>query len=72
MRPEIKSLDDLFFLAGNAALFAGKLNVHQFTVERWREQGIPKKYRIPIVELFNISLAELDHLDRKLRSKKAA
>jgi len=69
MRRELKCFDDLCDFAGNGALLAGHLNVHQYTMDRWKKNGIPYKYLKQITEICNVSLAELMHLNNQIVAK---
>jgi len=68
----IKSIQDLFDLAGNAQRVASDLNIHQYTVERWRIAGVPNKYHERLAELYGATPIELYKLSQKIRSYRKA
>lgn len=71
---KINNIQDLYNLAGSVQRIAADLNVHQVTVERWREYGIPESYHIRLSELYGATPIELYKLSLKIRGykKKAA
>lgn len=65
---QLKTIQDLFDLAGNCQRIAADLNVHQYTVERWRKTGIPAKYHEILAELYGAFPIELYKLSQKIIS----
>ena len=66
----INSVAEFIEKAGGATALAARLHVHQFTVDRWRKNGIPMKYWEPLIETFGTTPAELYLLNNKILSKK--
>lgn len=67
----INNIEDLYKLAGSPAGLAHVLGVHQFTVERWRELGVPIKYWDFLIKKYNLTPAELYSITEKIRAKHA-
>lgn len=51
----------------NAALIASKLELHQTSVDRWKDQGVPWKYWDALIKHFNLTLEELHTYNKKVR-----
>lgn len=66
-RPFITSLQDIFDAAGSSTKLAAKLDLHAFTVENWRRCGIPQKYWDILLELYDITPAELYAVSKNCR-----
>lgn len=69
---KLNTIQDLCDLAGSLQQIAADLKVHQKTIERWREAGIPEKYHIRLCELYGATPFELYKLSLKIRGYKAA
>jgi hypothetical protein len=69
----LKSMQDLYDLAGSSTRIAADLGLHQYTVDRWRISGVPNKYHEPLAKLYGATPYELYKLSQKIRSfRKAA
>lgn len=66
----IKTVFDLLESVGGAARLAARLEIHQFTVDRWIKNGIPVKYWEQIIKLSGVSAETLYAVSRKAISKK--
>lgn len=67
----IKYIQDLFDIAGSSTKLAAKLDVHCYTVENWRNIGVPQKYWERIYDYYGISPAELFSLSKSCKKKSA-
>lgn len=65
-KTEIKTIQDLCDYVGNIQRLAADLNVHQYTVERWRRTGIPAKYHGLLVTLYDIKPIEIVSINKKI------
>ena len=66
----IKTVYDLLESLGGAARLASRLDIHQFTVDRWIKNGIPVKYWEQIIKLSGVSAETLYIISRKANAKK--
>ncbi len=65
----IKNIEELFEIAGGAVHIAAKLKLHQVSVERWMEQGVPWKYWDELTKNYKITIEDLHEINKKIRNK---
>jgi len=66
---KITTIHDLLTTLGHAARIALDLNLHQQTVERWRYNGIPRKYCLYFAENTSLSIDKIRGLKKDERRK---
>lgn len=66
-RPFITNIQDVYDAAGSSLKLAAALDVHQVTVEGWRRAGIPQKWWDRLLELYQITPAELYSVTKSCR-----
>lgn len=61
------TIQDLFDKAGGAWKLAGELNIHQWSVERWKKNGVPYKHWDYLNKRYKVARSDLDEMSRKVR-----
>lgn len=66
----MKELEEIFKRLGGPTQVALDLKCHQFTIERWRKQGIPQKHwDFLLRKLKDISVADLYTINKRIKSR---
>ena len=65
----MKTVDDLFKKAGGSVHVAAALNLNQWTVERWRQIGIPIFYWEVLKKKYGVTAEELLQMTKAARDK---
>jgi hypothetical protein len=66
-KKKIETLRDIFDLAGSSTQLAAKLNLHAFSVENWRRNGVPFKYWEPLIKMLGITPTDLHVVGKACR-----
>lgn len=67
----LKTLQDIFEIAGGSTKLAAQLDIHAYTAENWRKSGIPQKYWDTLHRLYGITPAELYVVSKNCRKSLA-
>lgn len=63
----MKTVGEFIEHIGGSLKLAVKFNVNQYTVDRWRNTGIPQKYWDALSKSYKISFGELYTMSRNSR-----
>lgn len=63
-------LETIYKRLGGVLVIMKDLNLHQFTVERWRVQGIPQKHWDYVTrKLKDVTVSDIYAINKKIKSK---
>ena len=63
----LNSIEDLFIKAGGSVDIAAFLRLHQWTVDRWVNLGIPRKHWKALSKKYKVTSFELHMITEKAR-----
>lgn len=63
----LKDVSDLFSRAGGSVQVAAAIDRNQYTVERWKKFGIPRKHWKILIDTYKVSAEELHAVSEKAR-----
>lgn len=66
----VKKVFEIIENAGGSIKLAYELNVHQYTIERWKRFGIPPKYWSFLQKKYGVTASELLNMNEKIRADK--
>jgi hypothetical protein len=63
-------LETIYKRLGGVITIMKDLNLHQFTVERWRVQGIPQKHWDYVTrKLKDVTVSDIYNINKKIKSR---
>lgn len=69
MLDSFKNIEDIFTKFNGPIYLAAALNLHQWTVERWRKTGIPQKYWNFLIKKVDITPGELLSINNRIKNR---
>lgn len=64
----LRYLQDLFDVAGGSAQIAADIKLSQYSVQRWRINGVPQKHWSTLCDLYEIAPIQLYNISEHCRS----
>lgn len=66
----IKTIQELYELAGSSTKLAAMLELHAYTVENWRRSGVPYKYWDCLMKKLNVTSDDLFRIWKSCKENK--